>query len=182
MTKMRALFVLVCALVLTGTGVANGVPTAIPGVSAQSYILIDAGTGTVLAERAADEQKLIASTTKILTAIVTLTHAAPDEVVEIQPEHTGIEGSSMYLRAGEEMTVRDLLHGLMLSSGNDAAVALAYHVAGGVEEFAVLMNELARALGMTNSHFENPHGLDAETHYSTARDMAVLTAHAMRNA
>jgi len=151
----------------------------VPGVSARSYVLMDAGTGTVLSERAADEQMLVASTTKILTAVVALEHTVPDDVVEIKPEHVGIEGSSMYLRVGEMVTVRDLLYGLMLSSGNDAAVALAYHVAGGVAEFALLMNEKAGALGMMNSHFLNPHGLDAEGHYSTARDMAVLTAYAM---
>jgi len=150
-----------------------------PGVSARSYVLIDAGTGTVLLERDADTQMLVASTTKILTAVVALTHTSPDDLVEIQPEHVGIEGSSMYLRAGETVTVRDLLYGLMLSSGNDAAVALAYHVAGGVAEFAVLMNEKAAALGMDNSHFVNPHGLDAEGHYATARDMGLLAAYAM---
>ena len=156
--------------------------THAPGVSAESYVLMDAGTGTVLAERAADRQMLIASTTKILTAVVALEHADPDETVEIKAEHTGIEGSSMYLRAGETMTVRDLLYGLMLSSGNDAAVALACHVGGGVEEFAALMNEKAAELGMVNSHFANPHGLDADGHYSTARDMGLLTAHAMESA
>jgi len=150
-----------------------------PGVSARSYILLDAGTGTVLAERAADTQMLVASTTKILTAVVVLEHVSPDELVEIRPAYTGIEGSSMYLQAGETLAVRDLLYGLMLSSGNDAAVALAYHVAGGLEDFAELMNEKAAALGMTNSHFTNSHGLDAEGHYATARDMALLTAYAM---
>jgi len=150
-----------------------------PGVSARSFVLMDAGTGTILAEQNADTQMLVASTTKILTAALALEHADPDEVVEIMPEAVGIEGSSMYLRAGEEITVRDLLYGLMLASGNDAAVALAYHVAGGIPEFATLMNEKAAELGMEQSHFSNPHGLDAEDHYSTARDMALLTAWAM---
>jgi len=159
------------------------VPTAlaVPGVSAQSFVLLDAGTRTVLAEHNADTQMLIASTTKIMTAALVLEHANMDDVVEILPEHTGIEGSSMYLRTGESMTVGDLLYGLMLSSGNDAAVALAYHVAGGIEEFAALMNEKAAALGMTNSSFQNPHGLDGDAHYSTARDMAILTAWAMES-
>jgi len=122
---------------------------------------------------------LIASTTKILTAAVVLEQSAPDEIVEIRAEHVGIEGSSMYLRVGEEIAVRDLLLGLMLSSGNDAAVALAYHAAGGIDKFAALMNDKAKELDMVNSHFVNPHGLDAEGHYSTARDMATLTAWAM---
>jgi len=165
------------ALWLTPTALASSAP----GVSARGFVLMEAGTGTVLAERNADTQMLIASTTKIMTAALVLDRSDPDEIVTILPEHVGIEGSSMYLRAGEEVTVRDLLYGLMLASGNDAAVALAYHVAGGVEEFAVLMNEKARALGMANSHFVNPHGLDAEGHYSTARDMAILTAWAMES-
>ena len=151
----------------------------VPGVSAESYVLMDAGTETVLAARGADTRKLVASTTKILTAVVTLEQVDPDEMVEIEAAHVGIEGSSMYLRVGETLTVRDLLYGLMLSSGNDAAVALAYHVAGGVSEFALLMNERAATLGMTGSQFANPHGLDAEGHYSTARDMALLAAYAM---
>jgi len=159
------------------------VPTvlAAPGVSAHSFVLMDAGSGTVLAEQNADVQMLIASTTKIMTAALVLEHADMDEEVKIKPEHTGIEGSSMYLRAGETMTVGDLLHGLMLASGNDAAVALAYHVAGGIEEFAVLMNQKAEALGMENSSFQNPHGLDADAHYSTARDMALLASWAMES-
>ena len=159
-------------------------PTSVfahPGASAHSFVLMEARTGQVLAERNANEQMLIASTTKIMTAIVTLQHAEMDEVVTVDPNAVGIEGSSMYLRAEEMLTVGDLLFGLMLSSGNDAATALAYHVAGGVEEFAALMNAQAKDLGMENSNFQNPHGLDADAHYSTALDMAILTAFALEN-
>ena len=152
-----------------------------PGASAHSFVLMEARTGEVLAERNANEQMLIASTTKIMTAMVTLQHARMDEMVTVDPNAVGIEGSSMYLRSGEELTVGELLFGLMLSSGNDAATALAYHVAGGVEEFAELMNAQADALGMQNSNFQNPHGLDADAHYSTALDMAILTAFALEN-
>lgn len=151
----------------------------VPTVSASSFVLMDAGTGTILAERNADTQMLVASTTKILTAALVLEHTDPNDIVKIMPKAVGIEGSSMYLRAGEEIAVRDLLYGLMLASGNDAAVALAYHVAGGIPEFAALMNEKAAELGMESSNFSNPHGLDAEDHYSTAQDMALLTAWAM---
>ncbi|MCL2568730.1 MAG: D-alanyl-D-alanine carboxypeptidase [Oscillospiraceae bacterium] len=180
--RVRMIAALICVSVMLSLWmVPEAQASGAPRVSAKSYVLLDAGTGTVLLERNADVQMLIASTTKIMTAVVTLEHAHPDDLVEIRPEHTGIEGSSMYLRAGETMTVRDLLYGLMLASGNDAAVALAYHVAGGIEEFAVLMNEKAGALGMTNSSFRNPHGLDAEGHYSTARDMAILAAFAMES-
>ena len=169
-----------CGLLLLGTMLPMQALGA-PGVSAHSFVLIDAGSGTVLAQQNANEQMLVASTTKIMTAIVVLQHAQIDEMVTVDPQAVGIEGSSMYLRPGEELTVGDLLYGLMLSSGNDAATALAYHVAGGVEEFAQLMNQQAQALSMKNSHFQNPHGLDADKHYSTALDLALLTAFALEN-
>ena len=101
--------------------------------------------------------------------------------VQIMPEAVGIEGSSMYLQAGEVLTVQELLYGLMLQSGNDAAVALAIYCGGTVEGFAQLMNDEARRIGLTGTHFENPNGLDHENHYSTARDLAKLTAYAMEN-
>ena len=183
MNKKRIPLIL-CALILLGSVIPGTTARAaggVPGVSAASFILLDASTGEVLAAHDADRQMLIASTTKIMTAALVLAHCDPDEMVEIQPEHTGIEGSSMYLRAGETISVRDLLYGLMLASGNDTAVALAYHVAGGIAEFAAMMNAQAAQLGMENSNFENPHGLDAENHHSTARDMARLTAWALTN-
>jgi len=152
-----------------------------PGVSAKSYTLLEPATGTVLAERSAHVQMPVASLTKIMTAAVVLERNVLDEPVEILPEYTGIEGSSMYLRAGETLTVGELLYGLMLASGNDAAVALAYHVAGGIPEFADLMNEKAADLGMENSSFANPHGLDAAGHFSTAYDMAILAGWAMES-
>jgi D-alanyl-D-alanine carboxypeptidase len=101
--------------------------------------------------------------------------------MRIPKEAVGIEGSSMYLQEGEVMTVQELLYGLMLRSGNDAAVALAIYCGGTVEGFAEMMNDKARILGMTNSHFENPNGLDSPGHYSTARDLAILTQYAMKN-
>lgn len=152
-----------------------------PAVSAKCSILVEAGAGTVLAEHNADEQTLIASTTKIMTALVVLEHCDLDETLKVKPEYTRVEGSSMYLREGEDIRVRDVLYGLMLCSGNDAAVALACHTAGSIEEFAKLMNAKAAELGMTNSSFKNPHGLDADGHYSTARDMATLAVNAMKN-
>lgn len=152
-----------------------------PGVSAKSAILMHADSGRALYEKNADEHMLIASTTKIMTAIVVLEHCALDELVEVDERSAGIEGSSMYLKAGESYTVEDLLYGLMLASGNDAASALALHVADSLEDFAALMNEKAAALGMTESSFKNPHGLDEEGHYSTACDMAKLAAYCMEN-
>lgn len=146
-------------------------------VSARSAVLLDGDT--VLWEKNADEKSLIASTTKIMTALVVLEQADLEENVQVDPAAVGVEGSSMYLKAGEELTVRDLLHGLMLSSGNDAAVALAIHVAGSVEEFADLMNQKAAELGLKDTHFANPNGLDDEGNYATARSLGLLASAAM---
>lgn len=150
-------------------------------VSAKAAILMHADSGRVLYEKNADEHMLIASTTKIMTAIVVLEHCELDDLVEVDSRSAGIEGSSMYLKAGESYTVEDLLYGLLLVSGNDAASALALHVADSMEEFAELMNTKAAELGMTESSFKNAHGLDEEGHYSTARDMAKLAAYCMGN-
>ena len=147
--------------------------------SAASAILMDAGSGRVLYERNADRKMLIASTTKIMTALVVLEHAAPDDVITVTPDHMA-EGSSMYLRAGETVRVEELLYGLLLCSGNDAAAALADHC-GGTASFVRRMNGLARELGMEHSSFGNPNGLDDEQHYSTARDMAKLARAALEN-
>lgn len=152
-----------------------------PGVSAQCFVLVESETGTVLLEGNADSRMLIASTTKIMTALVVIENCDLEEVLSVKQEYTLVEGSSMYLKPGERLTVESVLYGLMLSSGNDAAVALACHTAGSVEAFAQLMNKKAKELGMTNSSFKNPHGLDADGHYSTAKDMAILTVEAMHN-
>lgn len=150
-------------------------------VSAKAAILMHADSGRVLYEKNADERMLIASTTKIMTAIVVLEHCELDDLVEVDSRSAGIEGSSMYLKAGESYTVEDLLYGLLLVSGNDAASALALHVADSMEEFAELMNAKAAELGLTESSFKNAHGLDEEGHYSTARDMAKLAAYCIGN-
>lgn len=150
-------------------------------ISAERAILIDATTGRVLFEKNADERSLIASTTKIMTALVVCEQCNVLDRMRIPKEATGIEGSSIYLKEGEVLTIQELLYGLMLSSGNDAAVALAIYCGGTVEGFAGLMNDKARQLGMNGSHFVNPNGLDAPGHYSTARDLAVLASYAMQN-
>lgn len=169
-----------CALLVLGMGI-QAYSEDLPEVSAEAYIVMETDTGDVLAAQKADEPMLIASTTKIMTALVVLDRCDLDMTVTVQPEWTGIEGSSMYLVPGQELTVRELLYGLMLASGNDAAVALACVTAGGVEAFAELMNEKAAALGCANTHFSNPNGLDAEDHYSSARDLALITREAIRN-
>ena len=152
---------------------------AAPEVSAHAAIVMHARAISEFYEKNADEHMLIASTTKLMTALVALEECRQDDMVDITPEMCGIEGSSMYLHAGEKYSVEELLCGLLLVSGNDAATALALHTAGSIEKFARLMNEKAQELGMTGTHYENPHGLDAPEHYSTARDLALLMAECM---
>ena len=148
-------------------------------LSAEKAVLMDASTGRILYEKNADDRSLIASTTKIMTALVVCQHCNVLDRVKIPAEAVGVEGSSMYLTEGEVLTVQELLYGLMLRSGNDAAAALAIYCGGTIEGFAELMNDKARELGLKNTHFVNPHGLDAPDHYSTARDLAVLAGYAM---
>lgn len=150
-------------------------------ISAKSAILMDCTTGRVLFEKEADKRSLIASTTKIMTALVVCEQCNVLDRVKIPKEAVGIEGSSMYLQAGEILTVQELLYGLMLQSGNDAATALAIYCGGTQEGFVQMMNDKAHALGLQDTHFENPHGLDAQNHYSTAKDLAVLSSYAMKN-
>ena len=156
-------------------------PCSAHAISAQSGILLDGQTGRVLYDKNPDQQSLIASTTKIMTALIVCQQCNVLDRMQIPREAVGIEGSSMYLQEGEVLTLQELLYGMMLSSGNDAATALAIYCGGTVEGFAQLMNDKARMLGLTNTHFVNPHGLDAPGHYSTARDVAVLAAAAMEN-
>lgn len=156
-------------------------PVKASAVNARSYVLLDATTGRVLQQNNADQRSLIASTTKIMTALVVCEQCNVLDRVRIPKEAVGVEGSSMYLKEGEVLTVQELLYGLMLHSGNDAAVALAIYCGGTVEGFAQLMNDKARRLGLENTHFVNPNGLDAPDHYSTAADLAELAAYAMNN-
>lgn len=158
------------------------IPTAqAVSTSATAAFLLDASTGQVLYEKNADKKMLIASTTKIMTALVALRDGVLTDTVTVSRNAANTEGSSMYLKAGETLSLEALLYGLMLSSGNDAAVAIAEHVAGSVPAFAERMNALAQAIGMSNSSFANPHGLNHPDHYSTARDMATLANVAMNN-
>lgn len=149
--------------------------------SAASAILVDVNSGRVLYEQNADAKMLIASTTKIMTALVAIREGNLGDVVTVGREATLTEGSSMYLKEGEKLTLETLLYGLMLCSGNDAAVAIADHVGGSQAGFVELMNEMAGELGMEHSSFANPNGLDHESHYSTARDMARLACAAVQN-
>lgn len=156
------------------------VPPPIPTTSARAAILMDA-YGQVLYAHNADASLPMASTTKIMTALVVIESVDVETTVKIPAAAVGVEGSSAYLIAGEEMRISELLHALMLESANDAAVALAITVAGSVEAFADRMNAKARELGLNATHFMNPHGLDHEEHYTSARDLATLTAVALQN-
>ncbi|WP_027408663.1 D-alanyl-D-alanine carboxypeptidase family protein [Anoxybacteroides tepidamans] len=152
------------------------------GVSAQSAILMEQTSGRVLFEKAAHTKRRIASITKIMTAIIAIESGKMNDMVTVSARAVRTEGSSIYLKEGEKIKLRDLVYGLMLRSGNDAAVAIAEHVGGSVEGFVFLMNQKAAEIGMRDTHFANPHGLDdAENHYSTAYDMALLMRYAMRN-
>ena len=158
-------------------------PTAlsVPHISAQSAILVEPTSGIVVYEKNADAQLPMASTTKIMTAIIALEHMEPSTSVEISPLAVGIEGSSIYLYVGEHLSMEHLLYALLLESANDAATAIAIAVAGSVESFADLMNQKASDLGLIHTHFTNPHGLDHEDHYTTASDLATLAAYCMQN-
>ncbi len=150
--------------------------------SAQCMIVLECASGRVLNEKNADLRRPMASTTKIATAITVIENVGDlDAVVQVPAVAQGVEGSSIYLKAGEKLKVIDLLYGLMLQSGNDCAVALAIITAGNVDEFARLMNETAKKAGANDTNFVNPHGLHDDRHYTTARDLAKITAYAMKN-
>ena len=140
---------------------------------------MDAGSGAVLYEKNADERSLIASTTKIMTGWLACQLVNLDAEYEIPAEAVGVEGSSIYLQAGERLSGKDLLRGMLLHSGNDAATALAIAACGSEAAFVEEMNLTAQDLGLSSTHFANPHGLDDEGNYSTARDLARLTAFAL---
>lgn len=149
-------------------------------VSAQGAVVMDADTGEVLFEQNADARLPMASTTKIMTALVALGEGNLDRTYTVKAEYAQVEGSSMYLREGETLTLRDTLYGLMLESGNDAAVAIAGEC-GGYGNFVQKMNDKAAELGLTDTHFDNPNGLPSDTHYTTARELAEITAAALRD-
>ncbi|KKI93140.1 D-alanyl-D-alanine carboxypeptidase [Bacillus sp. SA1-12] len=151
-------------------------------VSAQAAILIDQESGRILYEKEANTKMRIASITKIMTAILAIESGKLEEMVKVSDRALQAEGSSVYLQKGEKIKLEDLVYGLMLRSGNDAAVAIAEYVGGSLEGFVVMMNQKAEEIGMTNTEFSNPHGLDDhENHFSTAYDMAILTQYAMKN-
>jgi len=173
-------FICVVLALLSSCSVAYA--SEVPVVSAKSVVLMDADSGRVLYGLNEKEPRLIASTTKLMTALVALESGHElDEIVTIKPEWTGIEGSSLYLKTGEKIKFETLLYGLLLSSGNDAAHAIAGFCSGDVKSFVRSMNDKAHELGMKNTSFENPSGLNAEMHYSSSYDMALLARACLQN-
>lgn len=150
--------------------------------SSKSMIVIETTNGSTLYSKNANEKLPMASTTKIITALTVIENCEDlDKVITIPKSATLVEGSSIYLKPDEELTIRQLLYGLMLQSGNDSAATLALEVGGSLEDFADLMNETAKKCGATNSSFVTPHGLDDKNHYTTASDLAKITAYALKN-
>ncbi len=156
------------------------IPVAALELSAKSAIVM-AKSGEIVFERDADTRRPMASTTKIMTALVAIESGDLQREVTVAPEAVGVEGSSVYLKAGDRLNLESLVWALMLESANDAAAAIAMELGGSIEGFAALMNEKAASLGLENTHFTNPHGLSDEDHYTTARELALLSAHALQN-
>lgn len=155
---------------------------SLESISAKSACLMEAESGKVLYSKSADRRLPMASTTKIMTALVAIESGISlDKIIRVPKQAVGIEGSSIYLKENEAISVSDLLYALMLESGNDAATALAIAVSGSVEGFVELMNKKADDLGLTNTHFTNPHGLNSDEHYTTARELAIIMASAVKN-
>ncbi len=175
----RVLAALAALLLMTGTAVAA--PTApAPVPEARSYLLLNPETGEVLAQKAPDARLPMASTTKIMTALLTLERASLDDVVTVPAAATQVGGSSARLVAGERLSIRDLLVALLVPSGNDAAVTLAQAIGGSQDAFVAMMNRRAAALGLTDTHYATPDGLDAPGQFSSVRDLIALARVAMR--
>ncbi|MBO7219514.1 MAG: D-alanyl-D-alanine carboxypeptidase [Clostridia bacterium] len=149
---------------------------------AKGMVVLEGNTNTILYNNNSDIQLPMASTTKIMTALICIENCNNlDEKIVVSDNSVGIEGTSIYLKYNEEITIRDLLYGLILASGNDCAVAIAIHIAGTEDDFVDLMNKKVHELNLQNTHFSNPHGLDEEGHYTSAYDLAIITSCAMKN-
>ena len=153
----------------------------IPTINSRAYAVIDRKSNTILLGKNENQKKKMASTTKIMTALVVIENCNLSDIVEVSKKAASTGGSRLGLKTGDKITVYDLLYGLMMRSGNDAAVSLAEHVAGSISGFAELMNQKALELGLSSTHFVTPHGLDEDEHYTTAYELAILANHAMNN-
>lgn len=172
-------FAVLCFIMSSSVYCASECDVAV--INASSYALIDADSGTLICGKNENVRMGMASTTKIMTAIVAIENCSLDCRITVSDEAVGVEGSSIYLKQGEEMTLRELLYALLLESANDAAVAISVSVCGSVDGFVGLMNEKAQQLCLRDTHFTNPHGLYDEQHYTTAYDMCKLLAYCMSN-
>lgn len=152
-----------------------------PNISGASGILMERNSGRILYKNNINKKLPMASTTKIMTALVALENGNLDDIVKIDKNSVGVEGSSIYLYKGEKISLEDLLYGLMLRSGNDSAVAIANHIGGSVDNFIKMMNKKAKEIGAYKTNFTNPHGLHNNNHYTTAYDLALITRAAMKN-
>ena len=152
-----------------------------PSLSAESAVLIEANGGNILCEKNAHSRMAMASTTKIMTALIAAEKGDLERVVSVSADAVGVEGSSIYLYAGERITLGDLLSAMLLESANDAAAAIAIEIGGSIDGFCDMMNEKAAELGLTDTHFMNPHGLFDEEHYTTAYELAIIAREAMKN-
>lgn len=156
-------------------------PTKEPNINSRAAIVLDRESKRILYDKNAHEKRAMASTTKIMTAIVALENCRLEEEIVVSKKVAGVGGSRLGLQTGDKITMNDLLYGLMLRSGNDAAAQIAETLGGGYVGFAELMNKKAQELGLVNTHFVTPHGLDDPEHYTTAYELALLTDYALRN-
>ena len=155
--------------------------TNLPEINSRAAVVIDRNSNTILYGKNENAKRKMASTTKIMTCLLVIENCNLSDTVEVSKKSAGTGGSRLGLKTGDKITVQDLLYGLMLCSGNDTAVALAEHVSGSVENFSVVMNNKAKEIGLNNTNFETPHGLDSENHYTTAYELALLANYALNN-
>ena len=174
-------FFLLLSFFLTAIAIPEEIEPNFSSIYSKSFLVFDRNSENVILESNGYQKNYIASTTKIMTCILALEHGNLDDLVEISKKATSINGSKLNLKSNSKIYLKDLLYGLMLRSGNDAAIAIAEHISGSIDNFSILMNEKAKELGLTTTHFTSPHGLDNEEHFSSCYDLAVLTNYALKN-
>jgi D-alanyl-D-alanine carboxypeptidase (penicillin-binding protein 5/6) len=174
--KNKTLLILVIIFIVFST---NAVAEELPNIDAKAYVLMDTTTGRILEGKNEDEKRAMASTTKIMTAIIALEKGDLASIVEVSKKAASIRGSSFHLSRGEKIPLETMLYGLLLCSGNDAAVAIAEHIGESQENFVQMMNQKAIEIGALNTNFKNPHGLDEPNHFTTTKDLAIIARYAL---
>jgi serine-type D-Ala-D-Ala carboxypeptidase (penicillin-binding protein 5/6) len=177
---MRRIALLILALLMTFS-ISTTYADPVEAANAKAAVVMDVKTGRMLYSKNPNSKLPMASTTKIMTTLVAIESGRLKETVKVSKKASFTEGSSIYLKEGEQITVEELLFGIMLRSGNDASMAVAEHIGGNIEGFVEMMNAKAKEIGALNTHFANPHGLDNPKHYTTAYDLALITSYALRN-